>query len=64
MIKKIINHLKKYHEANLWLEQAYIREDKKQALAQHIVSEPEIEEYVTPGYEDLENLVRGLQVAL
>lgn len=32
MIQKLINYLKKYHEANLWLEQAYIREEKKQAL--------------------------------
>lgn len=32
MIRQIKNYLKKYHEANLWLEHAYVREEKKQAL--------------------------------
>jgi hypothetical protein len=32
MTHKIKNYLKKYHEANLWLELSYVREEKKQAL--------------------------------
>jgi hypothetical protein len=32
MIRTIKKYLKKYHEADLWLELAYVREEKKQAL--------------------------------
>lgn len=39
MINQIKKHLKKYHEADLWLEQAYMREEKKQAL--EAVTEPQ-----------------------
>lgn len=32
MIQTIKTYLKKYHEANLWLELSYVREEKRQAL--------------------------------
>jgi hypothetical protein len=49
MIQKIKNYLKKNHEANLWLEGAYARETKKQALERATMTEiavPEIHEAV------------------
>ena len=32
MIQTLKNHLQKFHQANLWLELAHIREDKKQQI--------------------------------
>ncbi|HSA84405.1 MAG TPA: hypothetical protein VLF20_06000 [Patescibacteria group bacterium] len=37
MIKKLITYLNKYHQANLWLDAAYVREAKKQELHKDVV---------------------------